>query len=217
MLFVRHRLHGQARTAALAISLLLYFIGVLAMIVAISASERAERRAGAIAGKVWRSGFTRVFFRLAGLRMRPEDREAPAAPDGSRMELPDEVRRELPELPALLERYDAVLHGLRRREEQVERALAEAGPTPQLPEPIDVGDSGGTGVTTRAVLLHRRLSLVGELRSSLETLRARRTDVIAAHENVRIQLARLRAGVASPPDLREDVSTLRATLDDAQV
>src|SRR5207248_11223218 len=77
-------------------------------------------------------------------------------------------------------------------------------------------DTSG-GPTTRAVLLHRRLTLVNDLRGALESVRTTRTDLVAAHENVRIQIARLRAGIATTGDLQPDVATLKAMLEQAPV
>jgi hypothetical protein len=48
------------------------------------------------------------------------------------------------------------------------------------------------------------------MRGSLDELRARRTAIGAALENVRIQLLRVRAGIAATDDLREEVEALRA-------
>jgi hypothetical protein len=129
------------------------------------------------------------------------------------------VRRGVPELPALLARYDATLGALRQREENVERALAEVGASgSDGAEPAwrdEAAASESTGVTTRAVLLSRRVSLVADLRAALETVRTQRTDVVTAHENVRIQLARVRAGIARTGDLQPDVASLKAVLDAA--
>src|SRR5205085_8631267 len=116
------------RALALSLFIPLFAIGLIALLVAINSSAKAERRSWAFAGKLWRSRFTRVFFRAAGIAIRPEDRATPSAiADPTRLELPDAARRNLPELPALLERYERTLVDLRKREENVERALAEVG------------------------------------------------------------------------------------------
>ena len=204
----------------LAIAMPSYLAGTIALIIGINSSAKAERRSWAFAGKLWRSGFTRLFFRVAGMGLRPEDRAAPS-PDmtGAHLTLPDEVRRNVPELPKLLERYDATMGALRQREENVERALAEVGASASEGDGTWRDDAAGspepTGVTTRAVLLSRRVSLVADLRAALETVRAQRTDVVSAQENVRIQLARVRAGIARTADLQPDVASLKAVLDAA--
>jgi hypothetical protein len=196
---------------------------MIALIIGINSSAKAERRSWAFGGKLWRSRFTRLFFRIAGIAIRPEDRAAPSTDTAAvHVTLPSEVRKQIPELQALLSRYDEALSALRRREEEVERALTEAGASGNGDGARDASwraasldEPEPAGVTTRAVLLHRRLSLVNDLRNALDTVRAQRTDVVAAHENVRIQLARLRAGLARTADLEPDVATLRAVLDAA--
>ncbi|AHG90582.1 protein kinase [Gemmatirosa kalamazoonensis] len=222
LLFTRRLLHWP-KPLSIGLAMPFYIAAIVALIIGLNSSPKAERRSWAFAGRLWRSGFTLFFFRLAGLGVRAEDRAAPSLdPTRADVVLPDAVRRDLPELPKLLERYDATLAALRRREEDVERALAEVGPGA-------AGDGGdgawradtpssaeGAGVTTRAVLLSRRLSLVSDLRSALELVRAQRTDVVAAHENVRIQLARVRAGIARSADLQPDAATLQSMLDAAQ-
>ena len=222
LMFLRHRLAGAPRTIAFVVGITLYVIGIIAAIIAINATERAERRYGALAAKLWRSGFTASFFKAAGLRLRPADRAASAAAGAAPVALPDDVRRKLPELPPLLARYDAALGALRRREEDVQRALAEVGSgdasegaeaSTWRDDPTSAAEPAG--VTTRAVLLSRRLSLVNDLRAALDTVRAQRSDVVTAHENVRIQLARLRAGVARTGDLQPDVASLKGVLDAA--
>jgi serine/threonine-protein kinase len=219
-LMLGRKLFGWSKAMALGLGLPFYLVGVIAVVVGISSSAKAERRPAAAAARLWTSGFTMFFFRIAGLWLRRDDGDELDGPQPTRAQLPESVRRNLPELPRLLERYERTLVGLRQREEQVERALAEVGaaraetaPTESAwaGEPDDAAQAGGP--TTRAVILHRRLALVNDLRAALDTVRARRTDVIAGHENVRIQLARVRAGIASTGDLQPDVATLKALLD----
>jgi hypothetical protein len=113
---------------------------------------------------------------------------------------------------------DDVLAALRQREARVEEALASAGPPPAPPADAAWSSDGSAapGVTTRAILLHRRVALVNELRAALDDVRAQRGDVVAAQENVRLQLARARAGLASAESLEPDVASLRQVLDAAE-
>jgi hypothetical protein len=191
----------------------LVLIAVVSLLIALNSTERAERRSGAAAGRMWRSGFTIYFFRAAGYGLRPEDRAAPSRAEIARINVPDPIRKRIPELPALLDRVDDVLATLREREQNLELALAESGPRDLAPAAA-VTD-GAPGVTTRAILLHRRVTLVGELRTALDDLQGQRGDVIAAQENVRLQLARARAGLTPPESLAPDVASLKAVLDAA--
>ena len=54
------------------------------------------------------------------------------------------------------------------------------------------------------------------MRASLDEARARRADVVAASENVRIQLSRVRAGLADAADVGQDVAELQALVRAAQ-
>jgi serine/threonine-protein kinase len=183
---------------------------------ALNSTPRAERRAAGFIMTPWRSRFTDWFFRLAGTGLK---RDAAAAPPPTpKLEIPERARRRFPELPKLLDRIEPALAALRAREEQLERALAEAGADRLAAEPAGVlaaaGDGGADGaspgVTTQAVLMHRRLALVADLRTGLAEARQRRRDLVAAGENVRIGVSRLRAGLGAPDDLAPDVETLRS-------
>jgi hypothetical protein len=110
-----------------------------------------------------------------------------------------------PALPALLHDAGDLSRALVEREARIERVLAESGAGRGAEPPAG-------GPTTRAELVSRRLSLVAELRASLDDTRARRADLVAAAENVRIQLARLRAGLAAPDDLDADLAELEAAV-----
>lgn len=213
LIWARHAVVGPAAVALRVAAVVALIVSGLAAIVGLNSTEAAERRAGALAGRLWRSGFTIYFFRLAGIGLRPEQRVASHAPTPY-VPVPDAVRRLLPALPRMLDRVDDVLGVLREREGQIEAALAEAGPAPAA-EPTD-GMEPGPGITTRAILLHRRVALVGELHTALDTVRAQRGNVIAAQENVRLQLTRARAGLTAPEDLTPDVDTLRSVLDAAE-
>ncbi|GLC26453.1 serine/threonine-protein kinase [Roseisolibacter agri] len=186
-------------------ALLPLLVGVIAFVVAMNSSERAERRAGRLAGRLWRSGFTLWFFRLAGWgldRPRASDvvRPSDARDDAA---LPDTAVARHPELPRLLRDAGDLARALAEREARIERVLVESGAARD-------GDAPAGGPTTRAQLVSRRVSLVADLRGSLDDARARRADVVAASENLRIQLARVRAGLASADDLAPDLAELEA-------
>ncbi len=65
-------------------------------------------------------------------------------------------------------------------------------------------------VPTEHALHDRRSALLAEMRDALDGVRARRAAIGAALENLRIQLLRVRAGIATPDDLGEEVDALRA-------
>jgi hypothetical protein len=182
-----------------------FLLAIVAFIVGANSSEAAERRSGALAGRLWRSGFTLRFFRLAGWGLERGARVAPSAPPTAEPSLPEGALARHPGLPALLEAAAARARALAERGAQIERVLAESGAGREGAPPVG-------GPTTRAELVSRRLSLVAELRASLDDARGRRADLVAAAENVRIQLARLRAGLAAPDDLDADLAELDAAV-----
>ena len=214
---LQRTLDGWERNVARFGALLAFVAAILGVLFAVKTSENAERRQGALAGKLWRSGFTIWFFRLSGWRVRREQRASPAYTDRVPVEIPTTARRRFPELAALFDATDTALAALRRREEDVERALAEIGDDVPAAQPALVAADGGgvTGVTTQGVLMHRRLALVSDLRAAGAAARQRRADLVAAEENVRIGLARLRAGVGDPADLEPDIATMRALVAEA--
>jgi serine/threonine-protein kinase len=199
------RTPGTERTIARWVASLPMLLAMAAFIVGVNSSERAERRSGALAGRIWRGRFTLHFFQLAGWGLdRPvEARPALAVTDA--VSLPDVAVARHPELPRLLRDAGELARALADRETQIARVLAESGAG-------DARDPLPGGPTTRAELVSRRVSLVAELRTSLDEARGRRANVIAASENVRIQLARVRAGLADVDDLAPDVRELRAML-----
>jgi serine/threonine-protein kinase len=195
---------GPERSAAKWVAMVPFFFAILAFIIGANSSEHAERRSGALAARVWRSRFTIWFFRLAGWGL---DRPAPAAdaPRAAEPSLPDAVVARHPALPSALRDAGELARALGDREARLERVLAESGAARDGLAPVG-------GPTTRAELVSRRLALVAELRAALDATRAHRADVIAAAENVRIQLARARAGLADADDLAPDVRELEGAL-----
>ena len=182
----------------------LLFVALVAFVVAVNSSERSERRSGAIAGRIWKSRFTLHFFQLAGVGLRRPAAEARSVAAFEEPALPEGAVVRHPALPDLLRDASALAHQLADRAAEIERVLVESGGMR--------AESVAGGPTTRAELVSRRVSLVAELRDSLEDARSRRADVVAASENVRIQLARVRAGLADPSEVDPDVSQLRALL-----
>ncbi len=191
-------------------SLVPLLVAVIAFVIAVSSSERAERRSGRLAGRLWRSAFTLHFFRLAGWGLdRPLSADAGRASDvRDDASLPDVAVARHPELPRLLRDAGDLARALAEREARIERVLVESGAARE-PEMAAAAPPAG-GPTTRAELVSRRLSLVADLRGSLHPAAPRRADVVAASENVRIQLSRVRAGLASADDLATDVDELDA-------
>jgi hypothetical protein len=194
-------------------------VNAVSIVVALNASPRSERRFFRVAASLWRRRFTNWYFRLAAIGLgRAAD--APAARADRPMAsarllelIPPSVTARFPELRALVERLERDQDALRLRETEVGRALTEAGGAGAAPvsavTPMAVA-ARAAGPPTEHALHDRRAALLGEMRDALDGVRARRAAIGAALENLRIQLLRVRAGIAAPEDLHEEVEALRA-------
>jgi hypothetical protein len=194
-------------------------VNAVSIVVALNASPRSERRFFRVAASLWRRRFTNWYFRLAAIGLgRAAD--APAARADRPMAsarllelIPPSVTARFPELRALVERLERDQDALRLRETEVGRALTEAGGAGPAPvsavTPMAVA-ARAAGPPTEHALHDRRAALLGEMRDALDGVRARRAAIGAALENLRIQLLRVRAGIAAPEDLHEEVEALRA-------
>ena len=194
-------------------------VNAISFVVALNASPRSERRFFRVAASLWRRRFTNWYFRLAGIWLGNVSGATPArgnrpAPAARLLELiPAVVTQRFPELRALVEGLEREQDELRLRETEIGRALTEAGGDREQQvsavTPMAVA-ARGIGPPTERTLHDRRAALLGEMRDALDQARSRRAAIGAALENLRIQLLRVRAGIASPDDLGEEVDALRA-------
>ena len=210
---------GERISPWMIVSLVLMdIVNTVSFVIAINASPKAERRAFRMAAWVWRRRFTNVYFYIASIGLgrltaiRPAvDRAAPVA---RLVELiPVEVNTRFPELPSLIEGLERDQASLRLRESELGRALSEAGTegarTEAAARSVSAASADGASTITEHALLDRRSALLAEMREALDEVRARRTAIGAALENVRIQLLRLGAGVGRADDMREEVAAMR--------
>ena len=218
LLFTRRAPDTSIAYWIIALFVLVDAVNVVNLVIALNASPRAERRAFRMAAWVWRRRFTNAFFRLAAIgigRLTGERPKVEGSTPAARLAelIAGETKARYPELPALIERLERDQAALRLREAEVGRALADAGAGGTSPEPDDAGPRRAAPITdgapTSRALEDRRGVLLAEMRRSLDDLRARRAAIGAALENVRIQLLRIRAGIATPDDLREEVEAVR--------
>ncbi len=212
--------------AFIAAMILLDLVNTVSFVVGIGASPRSERGAFRFAAWMWRSRFATAFFRVASLgrarstTQRSRDRAAvePRLEDIA----PASVVARYPDLRATLRAIEQARAALRVREAEITRALADAGGARvhvAAPDISRVTDGEGTNVNGRAseiTLRDRRDALLAEMRDALETTRSRRTRMTAALENVRIQLLRLGAGIGTPDDMRLEIATLQALVDEPE-
>jgi len=216
MLFER-RTPGASLVPWIPLFVLTDVVNAVSFVVALNASPRSERRFFRVAASLWRRRFTNWYFRFAAIGMGSTTDTAPARadrqPPARLIELiPPSVTARFPELRALVERLERDQDALRLRETEVGRALTEAGGDGAAPvsgvTPMAVA-ARVAGPPTEHALHDRRAALLAEMRDALDGVRSRRAAIGAALENLRIQLLRVRAGIAAPEDLREEVEALR--------
>jgi serine/threonine-protein kinase len=217
ILFER-RTPGTAFAPWIAMFVLTDLVNAISFVVALNASPRSERRFFRVAASIWRRRFTNWYFRLAAIGLGRAADAVPARADGRASArlvelIPPSVTARFPELRALVERLERAQDALRLRETEVGRALTEAGGdrAGQVSAVTPMAAASRTiGPPTERALHDRRAGLLGEMRDALDDVRSRRAAISAALENLRIQLLRVRAGIAAPDDLREEVEALGA-------
>lgn len=186
---------GPAPVVSMIPFAILLVIGALLIGAGPSVEEDSPLRALPIAERLLVGRFGHLLFRVAGIGIKQPEAAAPAnqlteaflasAADKIFDRLPKEIRRRFEEVPAVIERLEAVAKGLRKREESLSRAVAEAAPE----------------AAPRSGLVAGRREAVGELETARDRARERLEDAVAALENLRLDLLRLHAGVGSPDDL----------------
>jgi serine/threonine-protein kinase len=220
-LFLPHAQKAPPKPWQIAVLVLLDLVNTISLVIALNTSPRTERRGFRVAAWVWQSRFAVGFFRIAALgRGRSTVRSSEAGRDPSELRLadltPPAVTTRFPELPAMLRRLEDSQAGMRLREFEVARALADAGGAAVVKHLDDTSPSGNEtfrGVTNQETLEVRRNALLDEMRETLEKTRTRRATLAAALENVRIQLLRIGAGMGTPDDMREEVASLSGLLE----
>jgi len=174
----------------------------------------AERRL-----KFWNSRFARWFEKLAriglkrssapaALTYRPTEMAIGLAADALFDSLPKEQRRELKALPSVLQRLqdDAAL--MRRTVDELNQALAGLGERGDAARSSALASesAGSAGV----VLGDARAKLRADLTVKRDEAGRRLADAVAALENVRLSLLRLKAGTGTVGDLTEDLTAAQA-------
>jgi hypothetical protein len=161
--------------------------------------------------RLWQGRFGRWFFAVAQPKtsaLLPAAENAPTeillarAADSLFDALPSSVRAQIGAGRDVIDRLCAQVGALRHREQQLEAALAEAG------EPRATISSPDLASTPRT-LVDRRGALTNEIEQARREAATRRASAVAALENIRLQLLRLRTGLGSPADLTADLEAAR--------
>ena len=162
---------------------------------------------GGFRQRFWASWMGRGLYRLAGLGRRkgdlPPSADRPTelavglAAEALYTSLPDEVRRALPDLPTVVHQLQSDAQRMRRRADD----LAEALSTVDGPSAASASEGGA--------LSRRRESVVTDLRAAQSTAQRRLSDAVAALENIRLDLLRLRGGVGTVESITADLAAAR--------
>ena len=221
-------LHRRTGTEAI-VTFIAGAIGVVAgvMMVRRSYSGGKAPRMQSIAGRwidrLWSGRFGSWFFALAGLGLKRDATRASATTDASAptevllaraaedliASLPPGAKALLGPGRDVVERLQAQITKLRAREEQYASVLAEAGDR-------RTGAGGVPGGIAEQALVARRTALTDELERARRDAAERRAAAVAALENIRLQLLRVRSGLGVPSDLTADLDAAAATTSSAR-
>jgi serine/threonine-protein kinase len=167
----------------------------------------------------WNSRFAKWFEKLAkfGLKKsakpaeltyRPTELAISMAADALFESLPKDQRKELKELPSVMERLQKDAALMRRTVDDLGGALAGLG------EQNDAGRSsalaGAAPSSAGAQLIGTRAKLRGDLTAKRDEAAGRLADAVAALENIRLSLLRLKAGTGTLDELTADLTAARA-------
>jgi serine/threonine-protein kinase len=191
----------------MAVASTLYGVGMLAMLMGLRGlrlSKMARLVADFSGVGLWlmERAFGRWIFRLAQRGDLTVAANAPPATDRTEVlvgkavsdllaDLPADLRHRLPDVLGLVQQMERDAGRLREREEVLSRAIAESSP---------VNARGGAP---------RLLLMVAELEAGRGTVRARLKDTVAALENIRIDLVRLRSGLVTTDQLTENLKRVQ--------
>ena len=145
----------------------------------------------------------RWLLKLAGMGTGKTTRKPPPSSDrtevvlgaaiaGFYKRLPSGIRNRFPAIPNIVQQLQNDAEALRKREEQLARAIAEAQPVRQVGNP------------------ERRRGAIEDLEQAHRTVGERLASSVAAIENIRLDLLRLQSGIDCADELTEDLKRARA-------
>jgi serine/threonine-protein kinase len=142
----------------------------------------------------------------AGSAHRPTEIAIGLAADALFEALPRETRKALKDLPAVIRRLEADAQGLRARVDELNALLAGAGEASAGAQSrsLRVGGSQVVGALGDA-----RVKLQDELTAERDGVARRLASSVAALENIRLDLLRLRAGAGTVDQLSADLAAAR--------
>ena len=157
---------------------------------------------GAVAVRRWDNPFMRLIFRVAGIGVTSRGAAGPAVEQGATeiflgraagelfLALSDGDRARLGDVLRVIRELERAAAALRKRRDTLERAIAQAGAV-------------GPGAESK------RAEVVAGLEAAKATASERLRQMVAALENLRLDLLRLRAGVGNAAEITGAVEAAR--------
>ena len=200
---------SDVHTASGLIALLMVAFGaLLVLIVGVIRASSGDigRGANRAAVALWRTGAGRLFFRLAAPAKGATAASIGPRPTGHAIlrmlhELPRDLRKQLDDVPLVVLRLEWATSAQDTRERELDRALAEVGPS----------DVAGAPDIAR-----RRTSLIDDLRVARDATTSRRDALRAELEQLRLCLVRVRAGIGTAADVRAGLERASAVVSAAE-
>lgn len=167
--------------------------------------------------KFWSSRFGRWLTKLAGFGLkhpalpaegirRPTELAIGLAADALFESLPKETRKELKDLPLLVRRLEADAQATRARVEELSAMLDGLGAEDPAARSASLAHADGPA---GAVVAGGRQKLREDLVAQRDAAARRLAASVAALENIRLDLLRLKAGVGTADQLSADLSAAR--------
>lgn len=130
--------------------------------------------------------------------------------------LPKETRKGLPDLPDVLQRLEGDAQTMRRRVDELNEALASLGQDSASARSTALARGGDAA---QAALADQRDKARADLTATRDAAAARLSSAVAALENLRLDLLRLKAGAGSMDELSANLTQARRIAEeiDAQV
>ncbi|HEV2180655.1 MAG TPA: hypothetical protein VGR59_10055, partial [Gemmatimonadaceae bacterium] len=195
-------------TSGLVAVLMLAFGALLVFIVGVIRATSGDigRGANRAAVALWRTGAGRLFFRLAAPARGATAASIGPRPTGHAIlrllhELPRDLRKQLDDVPLMVLRLEWATSAQDTRERELDRALAEVGPS----------DVAGAPDIAR-----RRTSLIDDLQVARDATTSRRDALRAELEQLRLCLVRVRAGIGTATDVRAGLERASAVVSAAE-
>ena len=187
---------------------------------------KLERKTDLLGHRLLGGPVGRLLFWIAGVGLKTKPRAVSAAGDATEVvlasaadslfdALPSEHRRKLADVPIVIGRLQADAQVLRDRGAELAKVAADVGG-----EGLERDRSrlqvlrADPDRQSEADLLAKRISIVDDIDAERTGVRNRLAAVVAALENVRIDLLRLRAGLGSIEDITADLEAARRISDD---